>query len=72
MRRAAGIAFLVLGLLPIVGIAVGFWVWARHMYTVGLSVDMRGGMVLALLAACDLICLGTGVYLLRSSAKSQR
>lgn len=71
MRRVAGIVFLALGLLPIIGIVGGFWLWARHMYTVGVSVDVRGSVVLAILVAFDLLCLGAGAYFLGHPEKSR-
>ena len=68
MRRSIGVILTLIGLTPIIGLALLYWVWARHMYTIGLSADGRAVMVLAFLAIVDLAILGSGIYLLRRVA----
>jgi heme/copper-type cytochrome/quinol oxidase subunit 1 len=54
---------LLTGLLPLIAIvSFGLWVWAQHMYTLGLSVTVKGGLILVLMAFVSLIC--GGAYLL--------
>ena len=64
MRQAIGVALFPAGLTPVVGL-LALWVCSRHMYTVGLSMNVRGVTVLALLTLFDLCCLGVGLHLLR-------
>jgi len=35
--RAIGVVMILTGLLPPIAVGFGLWVWAQHMYTVGLS-----------------------------------
>jgi hypothetical protein len=61
--RAIGLVTLLSGLLPLIAIVgFGLWVWAQHMYTLGLSVTVKGGLLLVSMALFSLI--GGGVYLL--------
>jgi hypothetical protein len=64
VRRTIGFALIVTGLIPAIGLLC-LWLWARHMYVVGVSFDPRATAALLLLVLADLICLGGGVYLLR-------
>ena len=71
MRRIAGGLLLLIGLLPLVGLAaLVSMIWARHMYPVGLSATQTGKGILAGLAATDLACLAAGTRLWRSGRKS--
>jgi hypothetical protein len=65
MRRVLGFLFVAIGLMPIAGLAVAYWVWARHTYTVGLSVDTRAVAVLILIVLAELSLIVGGIYLLR-------
>ena len=65
MSRAIGLVLVLISLLPVAVLFVAYWVWARHMYTVGFSADARGATILALLASTDVILLILGIYLLR-------
>ena len=55
------------GLLPVIAI-VGFGLW--HMYTLGLSVTVKGGFILVSMAFADVLLISRGAYLL-SSQKNQ-
>ena len=73
MKRATGIMLLLAGLLPLIGVVgFGLWLWAQHMYTVGLSADARGIAVLTLLILGDASLIGTGIYLLSRSRAASR
>ena len=61
--RAIGILMLLAGLLLPVAAGLGLWVWTQHMYTVGLSVTIVRGLIVA--AFADTLLIGGGVYLLR-------
>ena len=61
MRRLIGVTLVFVGLMPV---ACLLFIWSKHMYTVGLSADNRGIIVLALLGLTDLSCLCGGLYLL--------
>jgi hypothetical protein len=63
--RSIGIVLVLISLLPVAGLFVAYWVWARHMYTVGFTADVRGTTTLALLALLDVMLLILGIYLLR-------
>lgn len=63
MRQVIGAMLIVIGLLPVVAV-LWFWLWAHRMYTVGLSIDAKGFVVLIALVLVDLFCLGGGLYLL--------
>lgn len=66
MRQAIGAVLVLIGVAPVLAILVAvLWTWSRHMYTVGLSVDVRGMIVLPLIAAADIGCLFVGAFLLR-------
>lgn len=54
---------LLTGLLPLVAVGFGLWVWAQHMYTVGLSVTVICGLIVV--AFADVLLIGGGAYLLR-------
>jgi predicted transporter len=61
--RAIGVVMLLVGLLPLIAIVgIGSWFWAQHMYTLGLSVTVKGGLILVSIALVSLI--GLGAYLL--------
>ncbi len=64
MRRAFGAVLISVGLVP-VAMFVGFVIWLNHMHTVGLSSDMPGKALLALLVAADIACLVTGFRLVK-------
>lgn len=66
MRRLLGLSLVALGLLPLVGLFAVYWIWAQHMYTVGLSADAKGVTMLVAVAVLDLSLLFAGVYLLRT------
>ena len=71
MRRVIGVALIVLGILPITALAaVAFWTWARHIYTIGLTVDAQGASALIGIGMADLLCVCAGVYLV-SGARRQ-
>jgi hypothetical protein len=65
--RIVGFTLLVLGVLPLVALCFGYWVWARHMYTIGLSVKVKWTAVLTLLGVVDLALLAAGLYLLHKA-----
>jgi len=61
MMRLLGAALVLIGLSPVIG---ALWLLSRHMHTVGLSVDGRGALALALFVLVALICLAGGLFLL--------
>lgn len=61
MQRVIGAVLFLIGLLPWMLIV---WLWASHMYTVGLAVDTRGEIAFTLIALADLSFLAGGTYLL--------
>jgi hypothetical protein len=67
--RGIGFIFLLIGSLPFAAL-LAYWVWARHVYTVGLAVDPHALWVLASLMLADLLLVIAGVYLLRKTAGS--
>ncbi|WP_189051578.1 hypothetical protein [Aliidongia dinghuensis] len=67
MRRLIGASLLFIGIVPISALLLLYFLWARHMYTVGISPDTRTELIL--MAVADLACLGSGTYLLASSRK---
>jgi hypothetical protein len=67
VSRVIGITLVVISLLPIAALFVVYWVWARHMYTVGFSADAHGVMTLTALAFGDMLIFATGIYLTKSS-----
>jgi len=70
MRRAVGLLFIVIGLAPFAALFAFYWVWARHMYTIGLAVDAKGITALVLIVIADLALLFVGVALLRKPSIS--
>ena len=65
MTRAIGVVMLLTGLLPLIAIVgFGLWVWAQHMYTLGLSVTVNGGLILVSTAFADVLSISGGAYLL--------
>jgi len=64
MRRAIGAVLVLIGSVPLMGIAAFYWVFARHMYTIAFSADARGVTFLLLLPLIVLSCFGGGIYLL--------
>lgn len=62
MRRAIGVVMVLTGLLPLMVVGVGLWVWAQHTYTVGLSATIIRG--LTVVAFADVLLIGGGAYLL--------
>jgi heme/copper-type cytochrome/quinol oxidase subunit 1 len=64
MKRAFGASLLIAGLLPMLAIIWVWLIWARHMYTVGLSADTRGWLVLGAFVILELACLSGGALLL--------
>ena len=60
---------LLTALLPLVVIAgFGLWVWAQHMYTLGLS--FKNGLILVATAFADVLLISGGVYLLSGPTHS--
>ena len=51
-----------IGLLPLIAVGFGLWVWAQHMNTVGLSVTVIPGLIVV--AFADVLLIGGGAYLL--------
>ena len=71
MRRIAGMGLVLLGALPVLLLAaVGGWLWAEHMYTVGISVDPKALGKLASIVLADLACLAVGTWLWLGAGKS--
>jgi hypothetical protein len=67
---ALGVAFVVVGgviLLPLVILTL--WIWSRHMYTVGLSVDIMHAapFLLSLIIGFGVLFVLGGIALLRRS-----
>jgi heme/copper-type cytochrome/quinol oxidase subunit 1 len=67
LGRAVGIVLVLISLLPVAALFATYWVWARHMYTVGFSADAHAVTTLAALAVGEVIMLAIGIYLLRRS-----
>ena len=68
MQRPIGIALLVLGVLPVVLVVAGWFVWKDHMYTVGLSFGSE--KVLAGFLVTAIICLVVGLYLVAAGPRT--
>lgn len=68
MRNVVGVLFLLVGLGPFLFI---FWVWTRHMYTVGFSADPKGIVVISLLVLFELFCVVFGLRLLLTGNRKQ-
>lgn len=64
MKRLVGIALLVLGALPLLLVIWGWFMWTRHMRTIGLSHNAERGLALLLMAS--IVCVATGLYLIKS------
>jgi uncharacterized membrane protein YhfC len=62
VTRAIGVVMLLAGLLPLIVVGFGLWVWAQHTYTVGLSVTIIRGLIVV--AFADVLLIGVGAYLL--------
>jgi membrane protein YdbS with pleckstrin-like domain len=63
VTRAIEVMMLLVGMLSLIAIVgFGLWLWAQHMYTLGLSVKVKGGLILVSMALVSLI--GIGAYLL--------
>jgi hypothetical protein len=54
---------LLTGLLPLIAFGFVLWVWAQHMYTLGIS--FKAELILASIAFADVLLITGGVYLLR-------
>jgi hypothetical protein len=67
-ERALGAALVVVGTVFLLPLAA-WWVWARHMYTVGLSVDLMRALpiILGLVIGFGVLFVLGGVALLRRS-----
>jgi hypothetical protein len=63
-ERLIGIALLVLGALPLLLVISGCFMWTRHMWTIGLSLDSERG--LAVLLVVGIACIATGLCLIKS------
>ena len=59
---------LLTGLLPLIAVGFGLWVWAQHLYMLGLSVTAKGGLIVV--AFADVLLIGGGAYLLRKPKNS--
>jgi hypothetical protein len=64
VKRLVGIALLVLGSLPPLLVISGWFMWTRHMRTVGFSFDAERGLAVLLMAG--IVCVATGLYLIKS------
>jgi hypothetical protein len=70
VKRLVGIALLVLGALPLLLVIWGWFMWTRHMRTVGLSLDAKTG--LALLFMASIVCVAAGLYLIKSRSDATK
>jgi len=64
LKRLIGIALLVLGALPLLLVISGWFLWTRHMRTIGLSLDAERDLVVLLMAS--IACVATGLCLIKS------
>jgi uncharacterized membrane protein YhfC len=56
--RAIGVVMILTGLLPLIAVGFGSWVWAQHMFTVGLSVTVIRGLIVV--AFVDVLLIDGG------------
>ena len=65
MKRLIGAVLLCFGILPLLALA-----WTKHMYTVGISLDMRAIVVVTTLVIADVACIGIGLHLITRPRKA--